>query len=314
MELFTQCACVLLDQAPAIDDVELALDGWALTGRQQPAPDEDGWVACGPGVVVELRGGGSVIVDVVDRPWPDDLQAASGGSALGAAWRAGMLGPTSMPGALARAREQSWAWAEGAAAAERHRAFVRLRTVVELPQDARQLPKSHDPVYELTTLTEMAGALLRLRGATALFLPGGEALRSLEQVEGVLRLKTGVGPPPVDLWVNLRALSLGQVGDARWMLLDTVGMAQLRLPDHEALFVEAQEEADAVAALLRNVCLHLVAGRGIADGSTADDGRGRRWRASAATGALLPHRTVLRWLPEESPKPNAAMQERLRPR
>jgi Domain of unknown function (DUF4261) len=315
MQLFTQCVCVFFDQAPPLTDVEQALDGWTVVGPQEAAPGEDGWVACGPGLVVELRQGGSVLVDLVPHPWPDAPPTGTGESALGAAWRAGMFGPTAAPGTLARARKQSWAWVDGAEAAERHRAFARLRTVVELPEDAPlELPKEHDPVHELTTLTEMASALLRMRTATALFLPGGEALRSRAQVDAAMRRKFGTAPPPVDLWMNLRALGLGQVGDARWMLVDVIGMGQLRLPDQEAIFVEGQEEPDAVAALLRNASLHLIDGKPIPDGSTADDGRGRKWRASAASGALHPARPVLRWLPEESAHPNEALLARLPPR
>jgi signal transduction histidine kinase len=200
-----------------------------------------------------------------------------------------------------------------AAIAERHGGFVRLRTVVDLPAEgARELPKDHDPMHELTTLTEMASALLAVRGATAFFLPGGEALRSRQHVDSVLRRKTGIGPPPVELWANLRTIGLGAVGDARWVLVDVVGMRQLRLPDQEALFVEDKEDPAAVASLLMNACFHVVAGRGIADGSTSDDGRGRRWKASQATSVLLPSRPVVRWLPEESPGPNEAMLARLR--
>lgn len=313
MRIFTQCACVLFDQAPALEDVGKALDGWALAGEQRPALGEDGWIACGPGFVVELRTGAAVILDLVDRPWPDGARAASENPALDAAWRSGIFGPTSAPGALARAREQAWAWEEGAATADRHRAFVRLRTVAELPDDGpRQLPKDHDPVHELTTVTEMAGALLRLPGATALFMPGGETLRSREQVEATLRRKTGVGPPPIELWLNLRAAGLGQEGEVRWVLVDVVGMGQLRFPDQEAIFAEGQEQSDAVAALLRNVCLHLVAGKAIPESSTADDGRGRRWKASAAKSVLAPNRPVLRWLPEESARLTEATLEKLR--
>ena len=190
---------------------------------------------------------------------------------------------------------------------------MRLRTVVELPSDAPALPRDHDPLYELNTITELAGALLGLRAATALFMPGGEALRSREQVEAVLRRKTGFGPPPIDLWANARAVGLGREGDAQWLLVDVVGMRQLRLPDQEALFTEGEEDSDAVAALLRNACLHLVAGKAIPEGSTSDDALGRRWKASPALGLLAPaNRPVLRWLRDGSAPPSDALLARLR--
>jgi hypothetical protein len=313
MDIFSQCACVLFERAPDPRDVEAALEGWNVVGPQAAATGDDGWLACGPGFVVELRSGASVIVDLVDRPWPDDPGAATDAPAVVAGYRSGLFGPTASPGALARARAQAWAWDGGAQAAERHRALVRLRTVVTLPTDAPALPADHDPVHELTTLTELAAALLRLRGALALFLPGGEALRSREQVEAAVRRKIGSGSPPIELWSNLRALALGPIGDERWMLVDTVGMGQLRLPDGEAVFVDGQEQVEAIARLLRNASLHLLSGRPVAEGSTAQDGSGRRWVATHATGALSPARAVVRWLPRQSTAPGAAVLARLGP-
>jgi hypothetical protein len=314
MEMITQCACVLFDEPPSLEDVEHALGEWTLGDPQPPGEGEDGWIACGLGRVVELRGGGIVLVDVVEHPWPDDPRAAVERPALAAAWRAGLFGPSSAPGALARASVQSWSWEEASAAARRHRGFVRLRTIVALPDDAPELPRDHDPLHELGTLTELAGAVLRLRGATALFMPGGEALRSRAQVEQVLRRKAGLGPPPIELWVNVRALGLGRDEGRDWLLVDVVGMKQLRLVDQEALFVEGEAESDAVAALLRKACLHLVAGKPLPDGSTSDDVDGRRWSASTTRGILAPSgRTVLRWLTVEGARPSDALLGRLRP-
>ncbi|OFX25302.1 MAG: hypothetical protein A2V77_23505 [Anaeromyxobacter sp. RBG_16_69_14] len=309
---FTQCACVLFDSVPALDEVERALESWPLAARQAPAPGRDGWMACGPGFVVELRGGESVIIDLLDRPWPDDPLAVSKDPALDAAWRSGQFGPTSVPGALARARMQTWSWDEGAAAAERHRALLRLRTVVELGTDAPvEILKGRDPVHELSTLTEMAGGLLGVPGASALFLPGGEALRSREHIRAALSRKTGSGPPPLDLWLNLRAADLGQEGDNRWSIVDVVGMGQLRLPDQEALFAEGQERADVVAPLIRYACIHLVSGEAFADGSTVEDPRGGVWSVTSTTSALPPNRPVLRWLPQQGARPSEALLARL---
>jgi hypothetical protein len=261
--------------------------------------------------VVELRRQSGVMVDVVGRPWPDDPRAAAEVPAIAAGWRSGFLGPSSAPGALARAKQQSWAWQEGVAAAESHRALVRLRTVIDLEGDGRELPKGHDPIHELTTLTELGAAILRLPGATGLFFPGGEALRSREQVDALLRRKTGLGPPPIELWLNTRGIGLGQEGDASWVLVDVVGMRQVRVPDQEAIFAEGREDPEAVAELIRSACLRLIAGQGIPEGSTADDGRGRRWKVSAATGILAPNRPVLRWLPEAGPTPSEAFLAKL---
>jgi len=302
--LFTQCAAVLFDGAPSLEELEKALETWSVVGPQQAAPGDDGWVTSGPGLVLALARGGTVVVDVVDRPWPDGLRSAEPG--VLAAWRSGVFGPSAAPGALARAQRQAWSWDGGAAAADRHRAFVRLRTVVTLAEDGA-LPQGHDPAHELGTLGDLAGDLLRIPGASAYFLPAGEALRSREQVEAVRRRKAGLGRPPLELWTNTRAMGLGEHGGIRWVVVDVVGMAQLRLPDQEALFAEDSEDAEAVALLLHNACLHRLDGQVLGAGSTAADARGRRWKASAATGLLAPPRPVLRWLPESAPPPGDAV-------
>lgn len=304
---FTSCAAVLFDSAPRLEDVARALQGWNVSGHPNEVAGEHGWAVSGPGFIIRLRSGAVGIVDLVDRPWPDDPGAAGTTPALGSAWRLGAFGPGSAPGALARAADQPWTWADGAAAAERHRAFVRLRTGVGAAGDAEeQPPAERAPWYELMMLTELAQGFLRLPGALAFFVPAGEALRSREQMDAALERKIGVGPPPLELWTNVRSVSLVEEGDVRWLGLDTVGMTQLGLPDQEAVFAEGQEEPPAVEALLRNVCLHLLTEGPIPPGSTADDGRGRRWRAAAGRGIVAPPRPVLRWLPEESARPSEA--------
>jgi hypothetical protein len=140
---FMSCAAVLFESTPRLEDVEGALQGWNVWGRPNEVAGEHGWAVSGPGFVIELRSGGIGIVDVVDRPWPDDPRAAESTPALGSAWRIGAFGPGSAPGALARAADQAWSWAEGAAAAEQHRAFVRLRT--GLGDAAVQPPEERDP-------------------------------------------------------------------------------------------------------------------------------------------------------------------------
>ena len=313
MQMFTQCACILFDEAPAVGEVQKALESWTIAGEQAPAQGDDGWIGCGPGLVVELRSGASVIVDVVGHAFPHEPGAGADAEAVRSAWRSGIFGPTAQLGALGRAKDQNWTWTEGTAVADRHRGFVRMRTLVNLPDEGpRQLPKGHDPVHELTTLAEMAGALLRLRGATALFMPGGEAQRSPEQVAIMLGRKTGAAPPPIELWLNLRASGLGEEGRRRWKLVDVVGMGQMRYPDSEAVFVSGQERAEVVAPLLRNACLHLISGKPIPEGATADDALGRRWKASFAQSLLPPGRPVLRWLPEGSAQLDEATLAKLR--
>ena len=295
--VFTQCVVVLFDRAPPLEGVRGALGEWRVVGTPNQPPGEYGWAVCGPGFVLELRSGGFAVVDVIERKWPDDPREAQAAAGLGGAWRAGAFGPVSTPGALSRAIDQPWGWPGGAAGGSGHVAFVRLRTGTASGGPPGE-KRGFDRVYELATLTEIARPLLRLEGALAFFAPGGEALRSERQVEEALKRPLGA-PPPLDLWSNLRSVALPPGGGAQWLLLDVIGMHQFGLPDQEAIFAEGKEEPGAVEALLRNACLHLLSGP-IAPGSTADDGRGRRWRASAAVGIVSPPRPVLRWLPEDS--------------
>src|SRR5512138_211366 len=116
--LFTQCAGVLLDATPTLTDLERKLGEWNGV-PQKPMEGEDGWIASGPGFVVEVRGRRMALVDLVDRPWPDDPRAPGAPPALQAAWEHGVFGLSSTPGALARAKAQCWAWPDGPAVAER---------------------------------------------------------------------------------------------------------------------------------------------------------------------------------------------------
>jgi len=83
------------------------------------------------------------------------------------------------------------------------------------------------------------------------------------------------------------------------------------LPDQEAIFADGKEQPDAVHALLRNASMHVLAGRPIPPGSTSDDGAGRRWTSSIASGVVAPQRDVVRWLPEGSPRPSDSLLQKL---
>jgi uncharacterized protein DUF4261 len=300
---FTQCAAILFESAPKLEEVVRALASWPISGQREQGPGEYDWALCGPRLAIDLRGEGYAVVDVVDRPWPDDGQVAEKTPALAAAWRAGAFGPFATPGALSRAIDQGWESDHGAAVAN-HAGFVRVRTALAVEKDKKPARPGR-PTYDLMTVTELATPLMRLDGALAFFVPAGEALRTREQVEAVARRKAGVGPTPIELWTSVRGIALPPDEGLDWLLLDVVGMSQLGLPDQEAIFAEGKEEPEAVEAMLRNACQHLLSGP-IAPDSTSDDARGRRWRVSAARGIVAPPRPVLRWLPEESQRPAEA--------
>jgi len=311
---FTQCVAVLFSVNPDLDEVTKSLERWPFGGWAKEVEGKDGWALSGAGWVFDLPEGGFATVDVVNHPWPDDPAVAAASPGIGAAYTRGAFGPAATPGALARASDQSWLWPEGATVASEHQAFVRIRFGFAVPKEesaeAAKRPK-RDPLYELGLLTEIAQPLLRKTGALAFFDPAGEALRSKEQIDAALKRKVGSGPPPIELWTNVRSIALLRESDATWLGLDIVGLWQLGLPDVEAIFAEGKEDPEAVERLLRNVALHLTAGRPVAPGSTSDDGSGRRWEASHGFAVVAPRRPVVRWLPSGSPRPSEAIMEKL---
>jgi hypothetical protein len=308
---FSQCICVLFERVPALADVERAFERWTVAGKSNASEGDDGWAVSGPGLILALPDGSFALADLVGRAWPDD-PAVAGAPGLAAAFRAGMFGPGTTAGALKRAMDQSWAWPEGGASARRHGGFVRLRMGYGRPQGApADSQGGQDPVYELALLTEISRSLVGMKGALGFFDPAGEALRSREQIEAAMGRKAGRGPPPIDMWSNIRAVALAQEEGERWLLVDMVGMGQLGLPDHEAIFADGKEQPDAVQGLLRNACMHVLSGRPIPLGSTSDDGAGRRWTASFATGLVAPRREVVRWLPEQGPRPSEGLLQKL---
>ncbi len=84
----------------------------------------------------------------------------------------------------------------------------------------------------------------------------------------------------------------------RGLLMDTVGMEQLDLPDHEACFPSELVDPDEVAGMLRNLQCYVVStGNEIEPGDTGD-GPGGRWQAHHSAEALVsPPRPAIRWLP-----------------
>src|SRR5207237_327873 len=78
----------------------------------------------------------------------------------------------------------------------------------------------------------VADALLALPGALALFDEASHALNSAGDAARRLdQLHRRAEVPPLDLWISLRRF---QLEDAPGYFMDTLGMAQLDLPDLEA--------------------------------------------------------------------------------
>ena len=89
---------------------------------------------------------------------------------------------------------------------------------------------------------------------------------------------------------NVRTFNVGIAGD---MLMDTIGLAAIGLPDVELLF--SRLDPDAVAAFLYRTAEYLFeSGDIIKDGDTVPGPDGARWKTVHDAAAVAPPRTVVR--------------------
>ena len=300
---FTQGIAVLFERAPSLDVLASAL---ALPILKR-TDETSSWELGGPTLVVGFRPevNGLVAVDVVDRPWPDDMGSPTGAPTLFGAWSMGHFGPFAYPGNLERACQQAWNWeGDPSPVIGKHRAFVRVRLsyVFGAADDARVMPAEYDPHAAMGTVVSIAQAITRCQGALAYFNPNGEVLMSPGELAQTLGFAAEHRREPIEAWSNVRMVNLRGVADG-WLLMDSVGLAQLDLPDLEAVFAETAFRPNEVARFLRNISLY-VAGQGdvFEDGHTTDGPGDMRWRALRFDDALTdPPRRTVRFFPEGGP-------------
>jgi hypothetical protein len=117
----------------------------------------------------------------------------------------------------------------------------------------------------------------------------------------VLSRVTEGGPPPLDLWTNVRLFDLE---DAEMELMDTVGAQQLDVPDVEARFAVGAFDRDKVYEFLMNAItyLHQRGAAVVEDGDTINAGPGDQvWVAQRSDEGTVdvPPRPVLRFMPKD---------------
>ncbi|MBI5533757.1 MAG: DUF4261 domain-containing protein [Deltaproteobacteria bacterium] len=300
--MFMQGLAVLLRERPSLDDIEQALSGFDIVKRVEPG--EFSWMSGLFGVVVAMRPqvNGYVVVDVVDRPWPDAMGDPKTDSLLFGAWSMGFFGPLTFPGGMQRAVSHAYGWPGAKAAAEGHRAFVRVRVsyVLGAAAGAPVAPADQDAEGELMFATNVARALSRIPGALAYFNPNGEVLLHPDELHLSMGQARDQDLPPLDAWSNVRMFKV----DDAWMMMDTVGLGQLDLEDHEAWFRKGACDPNSVGTWLRNLSVYVQRGGKIADGDTSDGPRGVHWRARRVDESQLsPPRAVIRWAPDDGTKP-----------
>lgn len=309
--LYTQCLVILLRAPVSLRDILDRLN--AFEPRAHEAKDF-GWFGRGISVVLPFRAdvNGTVIIDLIDQPWPDHMGDTERETELFAAWCTGHFG-LNWPLSLERACQQSRNWAEGRTAPLSNKAFLRVRTTYAFnaPDDALLKPADYEPISELKFVTGVAAALAGLPQAISYFNPAGERVWAPKDFMERFAQTDTQDSLPIDIWCNVRLYDLNDRAQG-WCLIDTVGMAQLDASDHEAIFPSAPYKAGEVASLLVDVALYSVKnGAVIANGDTVDGPGGLHWQAThAEEGQVEPPRAVLRWLPMDGqPVPPAIVVE-----
>ncbi len=302
-------ALLLAEPVPVL--VKKGWADWRLGGPILLTPCENG----------ENRAKGYLMADVVTHPWPDkpgdelspDLAAANDARENVTDAPFAHLGPFVHEDGLARAARHAWAWKGARRMPAAHTAFVRVRAcyVLGAGPDAPMIPPGYDPAEELLKITDLCGALLTLRGALCYYNPNGESLRSTALLEETLQYHRVGGPLPLDLWSNIRWRPVSQTDTPQWAVMDTVGMAQLGLPDLEAVVSMEKHPPQEVERFLRNISLRLLENpaHSLRNGDTTTGPGNIRWQAYwRKTPVEAPARPrLLRWVPLGLPRPPSGL-------
>lgn len=295
--MFVQSCCLLTAHPLALADLQPALKSFDVLGATEAQPDTH-WALGAPALVLSLPGHerGRIIIDAIGERWPDAMGRPDD-HVLQRAWGMGGFGPMVMPGCLERAGTQAWAWRKASDAVRGHQGFIRIRLAYAPAEEAPPIPADRDPATELLGITRVAAKLLEVDGVRCWFDPNGESLRPAGFVWQALDYHESEGELPLDVWTNVRAGKLDPEG--RWMLMDSVGLGQLGLPDVEACFPADVAKLEEVDRWVRDVMAYLAdAGDVIESGHAVDGPDGRSWRAlKIEEGFSPPSRATVRFLP-----------------
>ncbi len=208
--MFTQCLAVLLDRPVSVERIRQALGDTPLMGEQKPADTE--WLA-GKGVVVKFRKklNGTLLIDTIDKPWPDHMGDPKNEAALFAFWGMSAFGPCTFPYALNRSlahleSEQDPASQQLAGKAKKHQAFIRLRVsyVMGAGKDAPIVPEGYDACRELVYLTNMVRKLGQLPEAIAYFNPNAEIVADFDELKKMIAVRTENSNLAPAAWITVR--------------------------------------------------------------------------------------------------------------
>jgi hypothetical protein len=241
---------------------------------------------------------GCVGIDYVGRPWPDSMGNPTDDALVFGAWSMGMFGPFAWPGGLERAVQQSHAWPEAHAVVPTHDGFIRLRVSYPGGQNDPVHPADYRPLPELDEVTGIASRLTQLPEALCYFNSSGEMLLSPNSLAEKLDWSAKQRLPSMDIWTNVRMYNLANQAPG-WFLMDTVGMLQLDVDDHEAMFPIESYKPKEVAQFLRNISIYVLAKGDVVKHRDTTSGPGdRNWQAfKTIDGFYKPARQTIRWYP-----------------
>jgi hypothetical protein len=302
----TQVVAILLQNPVTLEQVREVLWDFGKSDDHSGTDDPAAWAIGSRGFNIFYDGPkkeGAVILDIIDRPWPDDMGDMQTSPMVMMAWTMGQFGPGAFPGSLERACQQSWSWPDAQETVQKHAAFIRLRLTYmtgEQDENAPLLPEGYDASdsqHELAFLDDIAKSLLDLPGALCYFNPSGEVVMPPQVLVERSAAAQDANLPNLSAWANIR---LFRASD-QWSLMDSVGNAQFETPDMEILVSNGNDEAlNDYDGFIRNLTWYLMQNPGaIKDGHTADGPGGQLLRAQFFSNPLIvPPRDVILWLPD----------------
>lgn len=318
----TQAVIILLENAASLDQIREVLWDFGKSDDTEPSADPTSWALGSKGFAIFYDGpkkAGAVLLDVVEKPWPDQMGSPEEDPMLFMAWTMGQFGPGTFPGSLERACQQSWSWSQAEETVQKHTAFIRLRLTYMVGQenDAEEsdsqetqnnpsdgadtvlIPEGYDAsdaMHELAFLDDIAKSLLDLPGALCYFNPSGETVLPAEILAERSAMTQDSNVPNLSSWANIRLFNVNE----KWSLMDSVGNLQMETPDMEILVPADNDEGlNDYDSFIRNVTWYLMQNPGaIQDGHTVDGPGDQTFRASFFENSLImPPRDVILWLP-----------------
>lgn len=306
---FTQGATFLTKQPVELEELESILVDFGPVRKIEGSND---WSIGGTSLILPIRPevNGYVAIDYVDRKWPDDMGDPKKNPMLFASWSTGHFGPFTYPGSFARACQQAWRWSEAQNNPPTHTGFIRLRVsyCFGVKSDDPIVPPDYDALFELQLFNKILAHVARDERVLCYFNPSGEVLLLPNVFLDSLQWSIDHELPLLDIWSNVRFYNLGGISEG-WFLLDTVGMWQLDVPDHEALVPGDRYNYSEVDRFLRNASLYILTNGDIIKNDDTMDGPGNvRWRVSRFRASLTdPPRETLRWFPVDDTEPPAEL-------